>query len=316
MPAAWHAATAAVAAARLSQPYEPQVSRYLVTRFEPHQISGDEFLRGHRPLVAVADHPGMGTRHRPQALQRGLGLGLLDETGDGVDQHHTEDHDRVDVLAQHRRASARRQQHVDQRVVELAQDSRHRSGALGGGQAVGPEPRQPLAGFRAGQPAQASVSSISTASWTVSPWCAAPGGVNSAVTTSPRRVRRDGFAPPRPRRSEARPPPQRGVPWSYPYHRRRRPRRARGGRTSGRDQRQGRATRRRHTAVPRRRAACTDPLQQWAGGRSSDLWSTVQPRLQSGSGPETGRDGSEGPWLNGRRCERWPGTTAPWWPVP
>ena len=44
----------------------------------------------------------LGAHHRPQRLQGGLGLGLLDEADDRVDHHDTEDDRRVDVLAQPR----------------------------------------------------------------------------------------------------------------------------------------------------------------------------------------------------------------------
>lgn len=46
-------------------------------------------------------------------------LGLLNETHDGVDDNHAEDHRRVDEFLQTCRDDAGDKQNVDQRVVKL-----------------------------------------------------------------------------------------------------------------------------------------------------------------------------------------------------
>ena len=86
--------------AQLGFPHQPQVGGHLVAGLEQHQVTGDQLLGRHDVLVAAADDLGLGAHHRPQALQGGLGLGLLNETHDGVDDHHAEDHCGVDEFPQ------------------------------------------------------------------------------------------------------------------------------------------------------------------------------------------------------------------------
>ena len=133
--------------------HESEIRRHLVAGLQQHQVTGDEFLGGHDPVPAVAHHLGIGADHRAQALQCRLGTGFLDEADDRVDQHHGEDHRGVDELTQSRGDHAGHQEHVDQRMMELPQNSDQQARTADRGQCVGAERLEPIGGLVVGQPA-------------------------------------------------------------------------------------------------------------------------------------------------------------------
>ena len=70
---------------------------------------------------------GMHRQHLADALERLLGLALLDEADDGVDDHHAEDDAGVDPVAEGRRDRGGAEQHVDEHVVEVLEEALEQS---------------------------------------------------------------------------------------------------------------------------------------------------------------------------------------------
>ena len=129
---------------QLGLAHQPQVGGNLVAGLQQHQIAGNQLLGRHGVLVAVAHHLGLGAHHGPQALQRGLGLGLLNETHDRVDDHHTEDHCGVDEFPQTGGDRPRDEQNIDQRMMKLAQYAHQQAGARSHRQRIGTEALQSI----------------------------------------------------------------------------------------------------------------------------------------------------------------------------
>ena len=86
-------------------------------------------------------------------IERDLRLALLHEADDGVDQHDAEDDETVDPVAERRRHGGRREQHVDQEVVELEEEARERPALPRRGKAVRAVFQQPVTGLLRGQTA-------------------------------------------------------------------------------------------------------------------------------------------------------------------
>ena len=98
---------------------------------------------------------------------------------------------RVDVLAQPSGDHVSGEQHIDQRVVELAQDAHRQAGTLGGRQSVRPEPREPVDGIFTRQAAVWVGPQQQPTSWAASPWWAVVDGDTDVVITSPRARQRE-----------------------------------------------------------------------------------------------------------------------------
>ena len=122
---------------------QPQVGRDHVAALDQHEVTGHHALGLDDLAPAVTHDACLGSHQRPERGQCGLGLGLLDETGERVDQYHRHDHGRVDVLPERQRHRRRGHQHVDERVVELPQEPDERPCPRALGQLVRPEPLEP-----------------------------------------------------------------------------------------------------------------------------------------------------------------------------
>jgi hypothetical protein len=87
---------------------EAQVGGHLVACLQQHDVAGHQLLGGHSAPLPVAQHQRPGREHVADGVQGLLGLALLDEADDGVDEHHAEDHTRVHPVLQDARYRARR----------------------------------------------------------------------------------------------------------------------------------------------------------------------------------------------------------------
>ena len=117
---------------------EPKVGRDLVARFEQHDVPRHELFRGNHARLAAAHGPRLGGQHVADRIQRLLGLALLDEAEQRVEDDDAEDDRRVEPQVQHQLGEAGAEQDVDQDVVELRQEPHERSALLAFRQPVGP----------------------------------------------------------------------------------------------------------------------------------------------------------------------------------
>ncbi len=92
---------------RRARGHDPPVGGDLVPGREQHHVADHQLLGGDLGLDPVAAHPGGGLHHRLERVHRALGLALLTQAGDRVDQAEQEQHDRgaplLDQQRHHRR---------------------------------------------------------------------------------------------------------------------------------------------------------------------------------------------------------------------
>ena len=124
---------------------QAQVSRHLDARLKPHQVTRHQLVGINFMLLAVAQHGGTAGQHGAHRVKRLFCLALLDETDQGVDDHHTGNDAGIDVILQGKSHDARGQQHINQRVVKLQRKAQPRPAPLGHRQAVGAVLVPPLA---------------------------------------------------------------------------------------------------------------------------------------------------------------------------
>ena len=115
---------------------QPQIGGNLVPGLEQHDIAGHKLLGRQERLASVAAHARLGGDHATERLDRFLSLAFLQVTDHRIDQHNEKDHRRIDVLVQHERDPGRHEQDVDERLVELLQETQPARCAPPGGQAV------------------------------------------------------------------------------------------------------------------------------------------------------------------------------------
>ena len=106
---------------------------------------------------SVAQHGGARREHAADRCHRRLGFALLHEADDRIGQNHGEDHAGIDPVLQARRYRCRRQQHIDQDIVELRQEAKQRRARLGLRQAVRSMVGQPPPRFNHRQALRACV---------------------------------------------------------------------------------------------------------------------------------------------------------------
>lgn len=122
---------------------QTQVRRHLVAGGEQHDVARHQFCGVDAPLLAAAQHRGFGGQRARQRRQRGEGPALLDETDDGIERHHAEDHAGIHPGAQTELDHHGGRQDVDQRLVELQQEPQQRPLATARGQRIGAEALPP-----------------------------------------------------------------------------------------------------------------------------------------------------------------------------
>ena len=141
-------------------PQNPQVRRDLVAGLQLHQVAGHQLRGVHGDQPAAAPGHGVGREHPPDGLQGVLGLALLHESDGRVDEHDAQDDAGVEPVPQQGRDPRRRQQHVDQQVVELGEEAQQRAAGLGLGQSVGAVGDQAPAGLLGAQALAAAADPI------------------------------------------------------------------------------------------------------------------------------------------------------------
>ena len=104
----------------------PQVGGHLVASLQQHDVAGHKVGPVHRYPSPIAQHGGLWCQHAPDRRHRGFGLALLDEADDGVRQHHGKDHPGIDPMLQGPRHNRSTDQHIDQHIVELPQETDQR----------------------------------------------------------------------------------------------------------------------------------------------------------------------------------------------
>ncbi len=141
--------------ARPARTDQAQIGRHPVAGLQQHDIAPHEvFGRETCPLPAT-QHIGPRRQHRPDRRHRVLGPAFLDEPDDGIDHDDREDDPGIDPVLQQRRHHRRRDEGVDQHVVEMFQKPKHRMHAAGTRQGIGSVRREALRGLCLGQPAGA-----------------------------------------------------------------------------------------------------------------------------------------------------------------
>ena len=131
---------------------QAKVRRHLAARFQADQVAGDQPEGFHLHFPAVPDHNGRRLRQFFQGIQRLLGLPLLHHPHRRVQAHHRDDDDGVADLAQEHRNRRSRQQHIDQRIVELFEKTGQRALSFRSRQLVGPFPAVAFPGLFPGKP--------------------------------------------------------------------------------------------------------------------------------------------------------------------
>ena len=126
--------------------------RDAITGLQQDHITWDDLLGVDREFASIANDRRAGTTHRHERLERLLGAGFLDETDDRVDEHHPEDHARIDRLPQSGGHGTGDHQDYHQRVFELKQEAKQRPAPAKPRQRVQPETRQPGRRLRLSQP--------------------------------------------------------------------------------------------------------------------------------------------------------------------
>src|SRR5262249_27264488 len=79
----------------------------------------NKLLGRNHARLAAAYRPGLGGQHVADGIERLLGLTLLNEPKEGVENDHAKDDCRVDPQVQHQLGKPCGEQHVDQNIVEL-----------------------------------------------------------------------------------------------------------------------------------------------------------------------------------------------------
>ena len=116
--------------AKVLRIHEPQVRGNLVARLKEHDVPRNELFRGNHARLAAAQGARLGGQHVADRLQRLLGLALLNEAEQRVEDDHAEDDRRIDPQVEHQLGEAGTEQDVDQDVVELRQEPHERSPLL------------------------------------------------------------------------------------------------------------------------------------------------------------------------------------------
>ena len=116
---------------------QPEVRRYAIAGFQQHQVAAHQ-LGGRQALdEVVAAHAAFQAEHSANRPHRLLGLALLNEADQRVDQRHGKDDQAIQPFAEHQGQQRGQQQHIDQQVVELTQKAFERSVRAPFGQSVG-----------------------------------------------------------------------------------------------------------------------------------------------------------------------------------
>ena len=102
---------------------EAEIRRHTIPRLQPDDVAGRQFHGIDRALLPISQCHRLRRQHRTHCVERPLGLPLLNEADQRVDQHHTDDDAEIDPMAQHRGDRPRDQQDIDLHVLEMQQEA-------------------------------------------------------------------------------------------------------------------------------------------------------------------------------------------------
>jgi hypothetical protein len=117
---------------------EAQVGRNLVSRSEQHQVTGHQVLGLDLLSPAVPHHRGAERKHVADRVERLFRLAFLNEADQRIDQHHAQDHAAIHPVPEGRGDAGGAEQHIDQDIVELKQETSQRAALLRGVNRFGP----------------------------------------------------------------------------------------------------------------------------------------------------------------------------------
>ena len=109
--------------------YDPPVRRHLIARRDQHHVADHELLGGDLGFRAITSHPRRCLHHRLQRIHRALGLALLAQPDEGVEERDHGQHDGRTPLLDHQRDNRRPDQdelHVTRVLGEKTADGRRR----------------------------------------------------------------------------------------------------------------------------------------------------------------------------------------------
>ena len=133
--------------AQAPRPDQADVGGHPRPGFDEHEIAGNDRIGADGDAMAVAQHRRLGVDHAADGLQRLRRLAFLDEADGRIGQRHRQHDAGIDPVAERRRKHRRRQQGVDEDVVELEEEARQGAAPCRPRQPVRPEDRQPRLSF-------------------------------------------------------------------------------------------------------------------------------------------------------------------------
>lgn len=136
---------------------QAQIGRHPVARTQPHDVAWHQRLGGDLDPVFIAPDMGVRRKHLADAFKRLFRFTLLNEADDGVDQNHREDDGRVDPVSEQRSDPCRRDQDIDEQVIEVLEETLEQAILGRSRQPVRTDLRQTFPGLRLRQPLAAAL---------------------------------------------------------------------------------------------------------------------------------------------------------------
>jgi len=130
---------------------QPEVGRHPVPWMEQDHISGNEIGGWDAELASAATHGGLGGDHAAERFDRFFRTVFLDESGNRVDEHNSQDHPAVHPAAECGGDNAGDQKDVNERLVELEQEAFPLRDSFAAADGVGAEAFQASGGLVAGK---------------------------------------------------------------------------------------------------------------------------------------------------------------------
>jgi hypothetical protein len=90
-------------------------------------VSGNKFLGRKHPGVSFPHGHRFGRQHVPYRVQRLLRFSLLNKAKQGVDNYDAQNHESIQPLTQQQLANRRREQHIDEDVIDLHEEAHERT---------------------------------------------------------------------------------------------------------------------------------------------------------------------------------------------
>ena len=130
---------------------QPEIGGDAVSGFDEDNVAGHDLAGGDARAAPVAQHVGARRDHAADGVERVLGLALLDEADNGIDEDHGDDDGRIDEVSEAPGRHRARQEEVDQRVVELGEEAEQRPAGGRGRKLVAAVACKALRRFAGGQ---------------------------------------------------------------------------------------------------------------------------------------------------------------------